>query len=384
MTIHRPIAALLVLLAVVAAPSRAASQTVRGTAAYVADSGLPAGATFDAQLQDVSRADAAATLIARARIESPGPSPLSFTISYDPGKIDASRRYVVRAQIRAGARLLFTSDIATPVITGGHPTTVSMTLRAVELASSVPVQAAPSDLAGTAWTAVELVGTPVTTLGLAPDREPHLVFGMQGRLSGADGCNRLIGPYEVKGNGLVFGVIAGTQMACPRTDELARRFRAALKGTSHWSIVDGRLAFYGATGKPLLVFVRRPGSGVAATPSLEGTGWRLLRFQGGDDRVLTPDDPAKYTIAFATGGRLMARLDCNRGRGTWKATTNGQLELGPLALTRAACPPGSLHDQIAKQWPAVRSFAMRNGHLFLSLLADGGTYEFEPLDAPRP
>jgi para-nitrobenzyl esterase len=115
-----------------------------------------------------------------------------------------------------------------------------------------------------------------------------------------------------------------------------------------------------------------------APASLSGTSWQLVRFEGGDDRVLTPDDPAKYTIEFGSGGALAARIDCNRGRGTWKATPAGQLEFGPLALTRALCPAGSLHDQIVKQWPFIRSFLIRNGHLFLSLMADGGTYEFAP------
>jgi para-nitrobenzyl esterase len=117
--------------------------------------------------------------------------------------------------------------------------------------------------------------------------------------------------------------------------------------------------------------------------TLQGTKWQLVKFQGGDDRTLTPDDPAKYTIEFAAGGRLAARVDCNRGRGTWKATGSSQLELGPLALTRAKCPEGSLHDQIAKQWTFVRSFVIKDGHLFLSLMADGGIYEFAPVASAR-
>jgi para-nitrobenzyl esterase len=55
-----------------------------------------------------------------------------------------------------------------------------------------------------------------------------------------------------------------------------------------------------------------------------------------------------------------------------------QLQFGLLALTRAQCPPGSLHDHIVRQWGNVRSFVIRDRHLFLSLMADGGIYEFEP------
>ncbi|HEV3007864.1 MAG TPA: META domain-containing protein [Burkholderiales bacterium] len=107
--------------------------------------------------------------------------------------------------------------------------------------------------------------------------------------------------------------------------------------------------------------------------------WQLVRFQGGDDTVLTPDDRTKYTVAFGADRSLSARMDCNRGRGTWKSAGKNQIEFGAIAITRAECPPGSLHDRILKQWPFVRSYVFKEGRLFLSLMADGGTYEFEPM-----
>jgi putative lipoprotein len=116
----------------------------------------------------------------------------------------------------------------------------------------------------------------------------------------------------------------------------------------------------------------------AGVADLGGTSWRLVKFEGGDGTIRKPTAGAEYSIAFGTDGRLSARIDCNRGGGTWKSSGPPQLELGPLALTRMACPPGSLHDQIVEQWPNVRSYVMRGGHLFLSLMADGGIYEFEP------
>jgi heat shock protein HslJ len=103
-----------------------------------------------------------------------------------------------------------------------------------------------------------------------------------------------------------------------------------------------------------------------------------VKFQGSDGTTLTPDDPTKYTIDFGREGAVSVRLDCNRGRGTWQTLGPGQLQFGPLALTRASCPPGSLHDQIARQWSFIRGYVVRNGHLFLPLMADGGIYEFEP------
>jgi heat shock protein HslJ len=135
---------------------------------------------------------------------------------------------------------------------------------------------------------------------------------------------------------------------------------------------------------PLLAFVLLVPAAPApqpppAAPGLGGTSWRLVKFQGGDGTTLTPDDRSKYALQFAADGTLTARIDCNRGRGSWKSAATNQVQFGPLAITRAMCPPGSLHDRILKHWDFIRSYVIRNGHLFLSLAADGGIYEFEPL-----
>jgi para-nitrobenzyl esterase len=129
--------------------------------------------------------------------------------------------------------------------------------------------------------------------------------------------------------------------------------------------------------------VRTPTTPQNGAAGLGGTSWQLVRFQGSDDRVLTPDDSAKYTIAFGTDGSVNARVDCNRGRGTWKSSAPNQLQFGPLALTRAACPPGSLHDRIVKDWEFVRSYTLKDRHLFLALMADGGIYQFEPIGGSK-
>ena len=75
---------------------------------------------------------------------------------------------------------------------------------------------------------------------------------------------------------------------------------------------------------------------------------------------------------------MRAGIDCNRTNGGWKSVGPNQPEFGPMAITRAQCPPGSLHGQIVKQLPYVRSYVLKDGRLFLSLMADGGIYEFEP------
>ena len=255
--------AVLVALLTLAATS-AMAQTIQGSATFRERMALPPAAVFEASLEDVSRAGARAEIIGRTRLTSPGNPPIAFTITYDPAKIQSNRRYSVRARILVDDKLLFTTDTATPVITGGNPTSVSLMLRSV-----------------------------------------------------------------------------GAQTPPPA-----------------------------AGGKP---------SNSTPSSPLAGTSWQLVKFQSMDDTTLTPKDGTNYTIEFADGGQLIARVDCNRGRGTWKSPGPSQLEFGPLALTRAQCPPGSMHDQIARNWEFIRSYVIRDGHLFLAVKADSGIYEFEPI-----
>jgi len=114
---------------------------------------------------------------------------------------------------------------------------------------------------------------------------------------------------------------------------------------------------------------------------LGGTSWELVKFEGSDGKALTPDDRSKYTVTFEADGRVSARVDCNRGTGTWTSSGPTQLQFGPLAVTRMMCSPAQLNDHIPKHWEYVRSYILKDSHLFLSLMADGGIYEFEPVSA---
>lgn len=259
---------------------------------------------------------------------------------------------------------------------------VGIGLLANACASTQPTPSA-SQLVGHYWKAVELGGTPVPESGLT--REPHLRFDGDGRAAGSDSCNGVSGPYTVDGSALAFGQFVATMMACPDTQAVEQAFRDALTATARWQLSGDRLELLDAAGTVVARFAAVVDDPQASgnpppepTPGLAGTAWQLVRFEGGDDSVLTPDDSSRYTLQFDEDGSVSARLDCNRGRGTWKSDSPGHLEFGPLASTRAMCPPGSLHDHIVKQWPYIRSYVLKDGHLFLALMADGGIYEFEP------
>jgi len=123
----------------------------------------------------------------------------------------------------------------------------------------------------------------------------------------------------------------------------------------------------------------RPLPAFGDPPVLYGTSWQLVRVPVNE--AVRPADKAKYTVAFGADGRVSVRFDCNRGAGPWKSKKPGQIEMGPFAMTRAMCPPLSMFDRLAADFPRLRSYRFNEGHLFLSL-APHVDYEFEPLEGP--
>ncbi len=112
---------------------------------------------------------------------------------------------------------------------------------------------------------------------------------------------------------------------------------------------------------------------------LDGTSWTLVKIQSMDDSVAEPAADTAYSITFNADGSANMQVDCNRGAGSWESPSAGRVTFGPLALTRAMCPPGSIHDQFVRELEYVRTYTMRDGNLYLATMADGSILEFEPL-----
>ena len=129
----------------------------------------------------------------------------------------------------------------------------------------------------------------------------------------------------------------------------------------------------------------------ASTPALRpksqlaGTSWQLQAIQSMEDAQGTTriSDPARFTLHFDASGRTSLRLDCNRGTGTWQAVaagdSSGSLKFGPIAATRALCHPPNLDERVVRDLGYVRGYLLRDGKLYLSLMADGGIYQWAPV-----
>ncbi|MEM8768744.1 MAG: YbaY family lipoprotein [Pseudomonadota bacterium] len=229
---------------------------VTGTLTYRERMALSPAASAIVELQDVSRTDVAATTLVSIRLESPGNPPIPFQLDYDPAQLEEGMRYAVRAEIREGERLLFTTAERYEVLTGDA---AAQDLEILLVRAQEPVASEENQpLTGTRWVLETMVGD---SGGQAPaalpgeERPPSLEFTAD-RVSGYSGCNGFNGGYDATDGSLTIGLLAITQRACP--DMMLERAILTGLGEADAYLLDAEAQTLTlvASGKPTLIYRR--------------------------------------------------------------------------------------------------------------------------------
>lgn len=91
--------------------------------------------------------------------------------------------------------------------------------------------------------------------------------------------------------------------------------------------------------------------------------------------VIVANDPARYTLSFGEAGQVVVRADCNRGSGAFEQDGRS-LAIGPVALTRMGCPPGSMDGPFVRGIDAAAACFMLGDTLMIDMKMDSGTMRF--------
>lgn len=111
-----------------------------------------------------------------------------------------------------------------------------------------------------------------------------------------------------------------------------------------------------------------PATGTVNPADLNNREWTLLNIQYPDGTVSTPEF-GEYTLEFDfEEERMFVVADCNQGSAAFEANEDGLLVVGPIALTRVACAPGSISDEFVAQLGLANNFGFTDGYLHLSTL----------------
>jgi uncharacterized surface protein with fasciclin (FAS1) repeats/uncharacterized lipoprotein YbaY len=100
------------------------SGVLTGTVFYLERIALPPDAVIEVKLEDVSKADVAATVLASQTIPSEGRQvPFPYELHYDPAQIKQQGRYAMRARILIDGQLRWINTQNVAVLTQGNPVT---------------------------------------------------------------------------------------------------------------------------------------------------------------------------------------------------------------------------------------------------------------------
>ena len=288
---------------------------VTGTASFRERIAPPPDAVFEAVLEDVSLADAPATIIGRIRVENAGTPPYDFAIEYDPAEIDERNTYSVRTRLVDGDRLLFTSDTAHKVITGGAPLDVDVQM----------VTAGRADALAPAATALGL-DLPGTFRGDLPCADceairyqvnlwPDKVFHLRRHWEGTDLTEDMIGQWSDDAAGGVLTLISGEdglefEILAPDRIRLLARDGAAIASDLNYDLVAGEALDPIDLDLPIRGMVTILADGARITECLTGRSYPLS--QEGDFATL---ESAYLASGVAQGSRLLASFDGRIRRG---------------------------------------------------------------------
>ena len=112
---------------------------------------------------------------------------------------------------------------------------------------------------------------------------------------------------------------------------------------------------------------------VVGTANATGS-WRWEGLVSSADKVAI-EQPERYTLELQGGGKALVRADCNRGQAAYKFDGR-TIAIRISAMTKVACPPGSLSERYLKALEAAVGQRIRGDSLFLDLAGEGGTMMF--------
>lgn len=229
-------------------PPPGAQSRLTGSVTYRERMALPPDATIAVRLEDVSRADAPATVIAEQKIVAEGRQvPIPFELSYAPEGIEPNRRHALRAEIRdAEGTLLFTTTTQHAALVAGAPTD-NIEIRVERVAATPTATDAP--IGDWRLIAIQKAGAPEV---IVSDDLPYTMsFGSDGRVSGKAHCNSYGGAYAARADGqLKITGMAATLMAC-MAPSLADAFLVAVGEVSRYETDEAGLRLTTAGGTVL-------------------------------------------------------------------------------------------------------------------------------------
>jgi uncharacterized lipoprotein YbaY len=217
-----------------AAPAMAAPPFLHGEVTYSGRTLPPAGSELVVTLETAPAGNTPPAEIASMRMQVSGRPPYDWRLYYDPASVEGIQP-VLRARIKSGEKVWMKTEQGYPAFAAAgskKKKPQQLVLRSTRVADA--------SLQGTRWALTHLGGQAVPPAA-DPVGGPHLVLYSDGRMTGSDGCNPIIGGnYVFDRTRLRFGSFVEARRACSNLEGRDLALRRALEAVTAWR-VEGKL-----------------------------------------------------------------------------------------------------------------------------------------------
>ena len=214
---------------------------------YLQRIALPPGAQVSLVLEDISKMDVAAEVIAQQTITAVGSPPYQMDLRYNAAQIKPQHRYALRARIELNGQLLFTNTEQVDAFTNqdAKPTKILVSQVRPDVNGDGQVR-----LAGTHWQ-LSMLGTEAITADVT-QHTPYITFNQDdNKVLGFAGCNRFSGHYDRLVNSVSLTQLLTTKKLCFKQMNLETQFLTALSETDNYNVIDNTLTLYSNSGLAL-------------------------------------------------------------------------------------------------------------------------------------
>ncbi|MBZ9941470.1 YbaY family lipoprotein [Mesorhizobium sp. BR1-1-13] len=222
--------------------SVAAEKAMKGEVTYRERIALPPNAVLSVQLADVSLADAPAKIVGEQKLTPAGQVPISFTVKFDPSRIQRRMTYALQARITVGDRLLFISDErhqVDPLTDAPQTIMLKMVTPSPEPTASVLDQL---------WLLDYVHGVAITA-------QATFRVSEAGKAGGNGPCNSYFATANLNGQKIAISDIGSTYKACaPEVMAEEKALFEALAKAASYKVDAGKLTIADGNGREILRF----------------------------------------------------------------------------------------------------------------------------------
>lgn len=217
------------------------------------------------------------------------------------------------------------------------------------------------EIVNTHWTLIEFDGKPT------PESIAGKVFielnSKDNRLSGSNGCNRIMGNYKItNGTQIAFSKVGSTMMACQNEGWNENDFNKILETANNFTISGDKLMLNVGRRMPLAVFIK------ITKESITNKYWKLKELNGKEIAMADNQEREQYFI-LKEDGIIVGFSGCNQFSGKFNLEQDkSRVKFENMLSTMRACPDVKVNEaELLEVFKLTDNYSVNGDKLMLNV-----------------